>query len=390
MEELRARKRLDAREKIDMVMKRFGPLRQGKRMPTLQQLKSLYFPERDPSVISRAITSAFKEGLVAVVEVRQPSASLPVRKPLLEKALLKIYRDLHGAIVIDDDDDSLGQREAGDRLHEKLGLAMAEALSSGSMFRDGDVIGLGSGRGVYYTVAALESLTRVDKLRTQSLTLVSLTGDMHVRDHSKQLNFVMDANDHISILGRCFGPPIGLHKVYSRGVFDPQGAFTGPVPDIALVGVGALVEGHRLFDFEPTDRDDPLFDERRDIQELVRLSSRLTELYGGEYCPVGDISNYLFYVPPPRGRNDVDEGIRDQLVSELKKYIKRLNKKLVTIQEDQLADVNTIILVAGTAWKRQAIHSLLTGGADGEMIRTRIRHLCTDRTTAEELIDMNG
>ncbi len=86
----------------------------------------------------------------------------------------------------------------------------------------------------------------------------------------------------------------------------------------------------------------------------------------------------------------MDEGIRDQLVSELKKYIKRLNKKLVTIQEDQLADVNTIILVAGTAWKRQAIHSLLTGGADGEMIRTRIRHLCTDRTTAEELIDMNG
>lgn len=59
-----------------------------------------------------------------------------------------------------------------DGVHRILGEATARLLSTGPLFRDGDVIGLGSGRGVYYTV---DALTRLPALRVSDVTLVSLT-----------------------------------------------------------------------------------------------------------------------------------------------------------------------------------------------------------------------
>ena len=82
-------------EKIQLVMERFGGVKTGKRPTALSELAVKY--GRDEAVISKAVASAFREGLV---EIRERPAD-PPRLESIEKKLTD-YFDLLEAIVVED------------------------------------------------------------------------------------------------------------------------------------------------------------------------------------------------------------------------------------------------------------------------------------------------
>lgn len=387
-----------------------------------KSIKELAGKGRDPSIVSRAIARAFREHLVQLIAT---SGTLePRRKKDIEEQLKHRFLELSTCTVIEYQDtvglDSDGrmtvgrgtgggldsnqkneredrQREEDDKLHETLGRAMAAHLSKDTMFRSGDVIGLGSGRGVYYTI---QGLAGYPKLRAQ-VTLVSLTGDLYPRDHSKQVNVLLDADTHLALLGPRFQRSVEFDAISlpivcpdSKEIKDPKKLkeelkkmlANSPIGEerwknrpatLALVGVGVLSVGHRLYEeVEPT-KGQPtriLEDIYGPLKDLVGESKMVEEKFG--YCPVGDISNRLFYVKPRSGIVISEEGT-------ILKLINKINAHLFTVREEQLAQTD-IILVAGSKKKAPAIRQLLMEK------KYRIRHLCVDQPTAEEILDQNA
>lgn len=110
-------------------------------------------------------------------------------------------------------------------------------------------------------------------------------------------------------------------------------------------------------------------------QWLKPLVSIASELAGNRYCPVADISNNLFYVEPPPGVK-VPPSKKEQI----KELIQNVNANLLNIDDAQLRQVQTILIVGGGLQKARAIRQLL----DNESYH--IRFLCTDEATALEVL----
>ena len=98
-------------------------------------------------------------------------------------------------------------------------MRVARPQNKTSLFRSGDAIGLGSGRGVFTTVDALANFPR---LRVPGVTLLSLTGDVYPRHHSRDPNLCLDADTHVNLLGRCFAQDVTLHFLSSYICYDEQ------------------------------------------------------------------------------------------------------------------------------------------------------------------------
>ena len=342
----------------------------------------------DKSVICRAVNEAFRRRLVEVRQVEEDSTS---RIGELEQQLQEAF-NLLGAIVIDPGvndgkTSSTGQQNEptpGDRIHARLGSAMASLFSTGTAFRDSDCIGLGSGRGVYYTVEALAKLPR---LRASDVTIVSLTGDVYAQDHARILDSKMDADMHARLFSLAFAGKVHrylmgcrilysdetiLESVRNRTWADPN----WPRLTHALVGVGTLAVGHRFYDELTTGQPEPvLAPVHGELAELIELCRRAAGTGAEPYCPVGDISNNLFFVRPPAGSK-----VAPEIEGRIRQLIATINPRLLNVPEDILKQVGTVLLVAGTRQKALAIRELLTSDS------YRIRFLCTDRAAAEAVL----
>jgi DNA-binding transcriptional regulator LsrR (DeoR family) len=352
-------------------------------MNPIKVLASKY--RRDPAVISRAIVSAFREGLVEVREAAQ-TPQQPHRVDALERGLLNRFTSLSAAIVVAADATLGGAGAAAPDVHPKLGSAIAAVIAGGALFRDGDIIGVGGGRGVYYTCEALATLPLI---RARRVTLVSLTGANHARDR-KRKNLRLDADHHLSLLGRCFLTEVKMHLVSHPLVYDdpaelagamrrtwlnPEGRWRVNLPTHALVGMGTLVSGHCMFDetaAAPPDRDPVLAPIFEDLRSLITVCQ---PLISERYSPVADIVNRLFYVSPPAGVT-----IDSATEQEIRAAIDRINTKVLAVSPVDLKRIPAVMLVAGTRSKAIAIRQLLT---DNDY---HIRFLCTDETAAEEML----
>jgi DNA-binding transcriptional regulator LsrR (DeoR family) len=342
---------------------------------------------RAPAVISRTIGRALREGLVEVVPAQR--VSTPVRKAQLERRVLQKYTGLRGCLVVEAKE--VTSAIDNDALHRRLGFALASVLGSGSTIRDGDVLGLGSGRGVYWTI---QSLASQPPLRAE-VTLCSLTGQVYARDHSEQVNLLLDADIHLGLLGLCFSRPVTLCPMsHPIVVADPHEAATileqsrlgeswwklNPVTH-AIVGVGVLANGHRFFNevklAEPrqTQLLDPI---KRPLTALVAICEETLTASNGFYCPVADIANRLFYVPPP-GRLRMAERARKTLEAAVQDHLAEINSRLVTVGEAQLRSISQIVVVAGSRLKSSALRTLLRSGFP-------VRLVCIDQQLAEELL----
>lgn len=396
------------RDRISITLARFSPLAHGLPMTPISDLADRY--KRDPSVISRAIKDAFEDGLVEVVEV-QRRAPEPKRVHTLERQLQERYWKLLTVIVVEPP--YMPEPEAGpealaqwdDDVHRSLGEALARSFTTGiTPFRNGEAIGFGSGRGVYSVVAALRFHP---PLRVEEIKLMSLTGSLLPSNHARMLNAALDADFHVSLFGLSIEGVVhsqmAIHAITSKD--DQQLAswrgltcldearWERQKPTHALMGAGVLGPGHRMYEAAQPDRmaaeEDTVLGPilRRDANGQSGVLARLVDLCreasqpDQRYYAVGDVCNHLFFVPPKGGATSQREAIE--------KLTTAINQKLLNVTRKQLGEIDHVILCAGTTKKAWTIHQLLCGemeSADPALPKTRIRTLCTDSATAQELL----
>ena len=384
------RKPISENERIQMVLDRFSMLREGKGLFPIKTLAEKY--HREPAVISRAIAAAFRDGLVEIRPVDRLRRD-PRRHLALEQRLLEAYPTLLAAIVVQSetpapneyDDDA---ERIYDDVHARLGQALAHYIVSGPLLRDGDRIGLSGGRAIYHCVDAMLHLA---PLRASSVVLASLTGLNHARHRSRNnwRAFRLDADTHVQLLGQSFTTepmlkllsfPLVLddaaekERVWTRVWLGSPGQWGwGKEPlNQGIAGVGSLAPGHHFFQAFAEGvlgEDHVWLPIHGELKELIELCQAETT---GTYCPVGDIANRFFFVPPPKGRMIP--------AHRFEKLIEAINSRLLTVSLEQLRAIPSLVLVAGTRIKARAIQTLLD---DRNM---RVKYLCTDHAAADLIL----
>ena len=200
----RQRRKLTDEERIWFALKRFEPLRYGRAMEEISALGKQ--KQRDPAVVSRAISDAFRKGLV---EIRTNEYAKYAREFSLEEDLKSKFK-LPGAVVIrfaEPPPQLQGKnledfKAWNDELHSALGFSLARMIAAGGfVFGAGARIGIGSGRGVFFVVDWLAKLT---KLRAINVQAFSLTGATYPQTHAKD-GLRLDADTNVNIFaGKCF------------------------------------------------------------------------------------------------------------------------------------------------------------------------------------------
>lgn len=253
---------------------------------------------------------------------------------------------------------------------------MAEFLTASRIFDNGHIIGIGSGRGVWYTV---DALTQSSRFRAENVTVMSLTGSVHSRGEGRK--FWLDADTHAAMFATCFDRDVALRLIrrplthlaandIKSGTLLSQEEWANYSPTHALVGVGILVEGTRFFEEATAQVEDrePILEPIHDSLEfLVRLCRRFSS---ENFTPVAEISNHLLYI------HSSDRQIPESVQKEIKTLIMTINQQMLSMSEDQVSAIDQILLVAGTAKKALAVRELLVNP------RYHVRALCTDEKTA--------
>jgi len=354
------------------------------RFPTVAEIADDDDVRRDSSVVSRGIQAAFENRLVVIQRVAP--LQQPARDESLENALKERFPKLRKAIVVRTT--AGGQHPDDDAVHELLGTAMAHDLHASATVRDHEVIGIGSGRGVFYLATALQKLP---ELRIEEVSLVSLSGRVYPKAHKRWVNVPMDADNHLVLLGLCFEGKLTLVPIFRDIVHRGQGTleealkntpleshiWASRTPTQAFIGVGVLSTGHRFYNeiqLPPEERSEVLRPIVADLDALVKLADRITNAAKHAYYPVGDICHTLFFIPPPVGLS-----ISPQEERQLKDYITKLNNRLINVKLEQLKQIRLVSLIAGTPQKAGAIHALLRTDSAFDI---RVQVICTDDRTA--------
>ena len=336
---------------------------------------------RDERVIVRAISRAFRMGLVEVALV-EPALRHPPRVPRLEHALLNRFSQLSACIIIDPEDSSNSLKSGN--IHADLGKVVAKEIARGSFFRNGDIIGIGPGRGCYHT---MDALAKYPKLSHRNIVITSLTGSVCVKDavDGENANTLVDADQIVGQVGQRFSRslklrPMGHSIAYSDSsrkdiikstVLDPE-IWEKKHPTVAFIGAGVLSSGHRFFDEAnraALDREPLLLPIYEFLDPLVRICKEYQEQHN--HCPVADLNYRLFYLPLAKS-SSLDE-------AKIMRLINDINARLLTPTLEQLKLIQTIVLVSGGKFKAPAIKYLLNDGFP-------ITILATDKVTAEALL----
>jgi DNA-binding transcriptional regulator LsrR (DeoR family) len=335
----------------------------------------------------RALKQAFAHKLVAVV---------PMPRPWIDEELgmrmREAFPNLLGVQVVNLHDLSIkGERERDDKIHEELGHAAAKWIAQGTLFQDGSVIGLGSGRGVYETVRYLQEFPA---LNARNVRVMSLTGWVHAKSHAGIGGGELEADKHAAMIVQCFRhPTIGTHMVNHPITHeDPylrarilerthlgRRQWNEIHPGYALFGVGVLAPGHRLYEEAKATKHEPGLRPILDpLRELVEIGEHVNSISSCcLYYMVADIANQLFCVHGHHW-DRIDQKTRLR-VEEL---VQEVNERLLTVSPSQLQDVGNVILVAGTECKATAIRHLL------HTEQCNIRFLCTDKKTAMKILSL--
>jgi len=260
--------------------------------------------------VQKAIVEAFERPLVGLA---QPELAPPItRDVVLESTLENRFSNKRvRAIVVKHGEKSLG----GAQVNWLLGHALAHHISKNALFRDRDVIGLGTGRAVYHTVEAFRGLPRLD---AKHISLFSLTGSMFPKNSASALEYMLDADTiTLSFAGYFSGlntvRPISYPMAHSRAERDRliKETFLGPefernTPTHAIIGLGIL-SGDSRFASEArkpkgSSAIGAIYDNIRRLRESIEtINESLRQMHGGsleEVSLVGDYCNRLFRIHP--------------------------------------------------------------------------------------------
>src|SRR5688572_2124272 len=148
------RRSITDEERIEIALERFDPLSRNEPMKEISAIAKDH--DRHPSVIIDAIKDAFGRKLVTIVRLRRPG---PTRAVELEEKLESRFPKLHVARVIKTQAYSVTSTgRLADKIHQELGKVAASLIAKKLTIRDEDIVGIGSGRGVYAVVEALTYL----------------------------------------------------------------------------------------------------------------------------------------------------------------------------------------------------------------------------------------
>ena len=365
-------------EMVQIALARFRPLSTIGQVTSLDALAEQFW--RPKSTIVSAIQRALQRGLVNIrVSGSVPAGPLNSRRRADLERELVVRFPLVSAIVVATSSES-------DQLHRELGTAMAQEFRTA--VRDYDRIGLGSGRGPFYTIRAL---TEMPPMTQEHVQLMSLTGAVYPQSHDRHLNALLDADFHTGLLSTAFTAPI-TQRMVSFPVAPPgvndirantwlaDAEFEKRVPTLAVVGVGVLSSGHRFWEAVTRNENGPsLHSVYSQLKALVKLADKYcTE----DYCPVADVCNHLMFNDRPASTDrHIERADRDKI----KALCDEINSSLLTVTLKQLGTIPGVCLVAGSRSKAYAIFRLLAGSR-APALTLRIRTVCIDAATAERVI----
>jgi DNA-binding transcriptional regulator LsrR (DeoR family) len=320
--------------------------------------------------VQRAIVEAFEKPLVRIV---RPELPLVITRDVgLEAALEDRFRSKRTrAIVVKHEEKDL----SGGQVNLLLGHALAYHISKNALFRDGDIIGIGTGRAVYHTVEAFRGLPGLD---ARDVSLFSLTGSMFPKNTASYLEYMLDADTVTMSFARYFRGlrtvrPISYPMAHTRTerdrliketfLFSPN--FDANTPTFAIIGLGIL-SGDSRFAIEAAKSKGnsaigAIYDNiRRLRQNITAINKSLRTMHDAssleEVSLVGDYCNRLFRIHP---RMQMPPDAQSLFDNELRVDIARINGKIITATKTQLSKVQTVALVAGTRQKAPAIRAIL-------------------------------
>src|SRR5262249_54305311 len=150
------------------------------------------------------------------------------------------------------------------------------------------------------------ALLRQPALRPSRVTLTSLSGVGYLRHYSSKRNLLLDPDFIAVVLGEAFERPVTVELVSAPLIGDRQEVpaardfalrgRTARAIDLGLLGVGALVPGHR-FHHEgspsPPAQHEALYNPiRESLRALLRIVQSVAD---PGYVPVADIAYHLFF-----------------------------------------------------------------------------------------------
>jgi DNA-binding transcriptional regulator LsrR (DeoR family) len=361
------RRRITEQDLVDLALSRFSS--EGVR--EYSQIGGI--SGRADAVVIRAITSAFRRGLVEV----RPKVSPHLRD--VGRALVDEF-DLLGALLAEGTSDEL-------KTYRLIGAATASLVEPGLVWPDHARIGVGSGRAVNAFVEALAQ--RGTSLRARDVTIASLSGNLRVQNSEGPQNMRFDADWNASVLARTFIHPVDVrladHRLLAKSEDSAReivtDRWTTAVLTHVVSGIGMFGPGHRMYDSA-----DAVGSGVGEKLETLRLLCRKTlDQYGNHYSssPIADVSNRLFVITPAA------QGLPDGLITLQRKMavaIEDLNRFLVLPPAECVRDAGTTVILAAAPRKRQAILHLLSGNG----LVCRPRFLSTDLATAEWLLAQRG
>jgi DNA-binding transcriptional regulator LsrR (DeoR family)/DNA-binding XRE family transcriptional regulator len=358
----------------------------------LQELKTRHDMVLDHQVVKRMLEMCERLGYVQH-HVWAGADDLPSRDASREQKLLRKFRLKHAIVarcpeVIWSknyrDEYAKTDMQTDNQVHRWLGKMAAPLLLA--ILRKGDRVAVGSGRGPYECVCAAEN--RVHRSFADLDEIMSLTGSMGVQPWDATLGDPCLDADGIAqkLAGFLYSPELTTSLV-KAGLFDRETSgvpkhltnwTSGKMPNVAVVGIGALAGGHRLCS------DDIRHQQKRqvvaELDGLIQIAKKIDGLFtssGDEYHCVADLANYLVTVPAP-----FPEMVPSDDWNELKARVERVNRYVIAPKPGELAEVaknGVVIAVAGGTFKRHAIRHIL-------LQEVRVSHLVCDDRTADWLL----
>jgi len=391
-----------ADEKIKWALKRYTP--SGGNWPLDYKALVADFEKEHPNnrrpavndankarfTIRRLIREAFTQELVRIVPTE--SNLDPRRLNDVEAALQNRFDSLTNAVVIRPSligVDAMDINALNDSVHRQLSKSVAKLISRNGILRNGDRIGYSSGRSAYHVAHFLAEDDHHSALR--DIELVSLAGRLNPRHYAHSPNLSLDADYNTQEFAKWFDRDLkGWHLVRHELVCKDEptavavrrnnavfgnGLWDKPL-DIAILGIGVLRPGHRMYDIAAFDLNiwppaTELAPILPDLKGLIALSDKYSS---AEYCPVADVANHLFTVPPvPPVQIPKREWRR------IVDLIARINGRTLTVSEKHIQKMKNIIFISGTRQKCLAAREFLLN-------HDNVRYFCTDVDSASHIL----
>jgi DNA-binding transcriptional regulator LsrR (DeoR family) len=350
---------------------------------SLRELASIY--AASPSTLHRRLASWKKEGRFELLDRRMFSAHVGQQDGPLQEELAR-KTDVWRARVVSIEGVELASTEdylrdpstsaaisafrASDELHRALGGVAAE-LFLGSLNRH-SYIAAASGRGVGFTIAALEEVAARNPSWVrgfESTRIESLCGGGNVGTWATTVTRSLDADQNAFALANILGLN-GGHVEFMGGWIASRSTHRRERRhgiDVAILGLGQVNTRHHFFQHHQEVHlgamAEPLARIRRLQQEDKSLLSSVAE-----------IAHNLFLVG------------KGPFPKELVAAIEEVNEVTLTVSPDRLRNAGEVILVAGGSQKIDTLRELLTGNCPTAPVDPSRVTLVTDAVTATGIL----